>query len=397
MFFSSLFSVLTILLSLNKADGVYQSEDTVRVFATENNVTTLVHEQVYTGPQNVIFKYGDSEIGWVIAPEKYSQSVPCPKDFDRFWKREIAKMRKIPMEPSVKEIFVEGRDNVNFVCYELTLRCVDDTPVRGYVAMPRDARRKSLPIVTFFHAAGVTGGWCRSNPSQTMDMAAWGDGAICIDINAFGMLNDQSEQYYKTLSETALKDYSTKPSESRESYFFKNMYLRAIRALDYACSLKEWDGKRVLAYGQSQGGAQCIALAGLDKRVTAVVGIVPAGFNSAGSYAQDGEDSWPFIYKQYADKEKGAEIISYFDGCNFLKRTKAKIWIEVGLMDQTCLPSAIWSGINICPSKDITVKSSPYRFHDEPKPRYHKQWRESIADKRMQWVNDYLRSGYKSK
>lgn len=397
MFFLSLISVLTVLLSLNKADGVYQSGDTVRVFATENNETTLVHEQVYKGPQNIIFKYGDSEIGWVLEPEAYRQGVPCPKDFDRFWKREIASMRKIPMEPSVKEIFVEGKDNVNYVCYELTLQCTDNTPVRGYVAMPRNAAQRSLPIVVFFHAAGVTGAWCRSNPAQTMDMAAWGNGAICIDINAFGMLNDQQDAYYRTLSETTLKDYSILPSEDRESYFFKNMYLRAVRALDYACSMKEWDGKKVLVYGQSQGGAQCIALAGLDKRVTAVVGIVPAGFNSAGSYAQGGEDSWPYIYRNFSDRKKGAEIMSYFDGCNFLKRTKAKIWIEIGLMDQTCRPSAIWSGINVCPSKDITIKSSPYRFHDEPKDRYWQGWHDSIAVPRSEWVNEYLRSDYNSK
>ena len=42
MFLSTLLSAL-VLLSLNKADGVYQSGDTVRVFATENDVTTLVH------------------------------------------------------------------------------------------------------------------------------------------------------------------------------------------------------------------------------------------------------------------------------------------------------------------------------------------------------------------
>ncbi len=391
MLLLSLFSALTVILSLNKADGVYHSGDTVRVFATENNITELVHEKVYDSAQNIKFSYKDTEIGWVVKPEDYSQSVPCPKDFDKFWRSEIAAMRKIPMNPELKEIHVEGRDNEHFVCYELTLQCVDDTPVRGYLSLPRDAKKKSLPIVIFFHAAGVTGAWCRSNPAQAMDMAAWGDGAICVDINAFGMLNDQGEQYYKTLSETTLKDYSTRPYESKETYLFKDMYLRAVRALDFTCSLKEWDQKRVLAYGQSQGGAQSIALAGLDKRVSAVVGIVPAGFNSAGSYAEGGEDSWPFIFRSYTDKEKGAQIMSYFDGCNFLRRTKAKIWIEIGLMDTTCLPSAIYSGINICRSKDITVKPSPYRYHDEPKPRYWKEWKETISDERFKWVNEYLK------
>lgn len=380
-----------VLLSLNHPDGVYQSGDTVRVFATENAVTTLVHEQVYEGPQNVIFKYADTEIGWVVAPELYRQGIPCPKDFDKFWNKEKAAMRKIPMEAEIKEIEVPGRDNENFVCYEMTLQCVDDTPVRGYIAMPRNAAKKSLPIVVFMHAAGVSGHWCRSNPAQTMDMAHWGNGAICVDFNAFGMYNDREQQYYLDLENGELKDYSRRPSDSPETFFFKNMYLRAVRALDYTCSLPQWDGKRVLAYGQSQGGAQAFALAGLDKRVSAVVGIVPAWCNSAGSVTPAGEDSWPFVFKEFATSELGISVMKYFDGCNFLARSKAKFWVEIGLMDRTCLPSAIYSALNVCKSKDITVRPSPYRYHDEPKERYWQDWHNTIYKERREWINDYLK------
>ena len=77
-------------------------------------------------------------------------------------------MRAIPMNPTLKEIHVEGKDNEKFVCYEMTVDCVDNTPVRGYIAMPRGAKKKSLPIVVYMHAAGVSGAWCRSVPSQTM-------------------------------------------------------------------------------------------------------------------------------------------------------------------------------------------------------------------------------------
>lgn len=390
MFLSTLLSAL-VLLSLNKADGVYQSGDTVRVFATENDVTTLVHEKVYEGPQTVKFEYADTEIGWVVEPQAFKQAIPCPKDFDKFWNKQKKQMRAIPMNPTLKEIHVEGKDNEKFVCYEMTIDCVDNTPVRGYLAMPRDAKKKSLPIVVYMHAAGVSGAWCRSVPSQTMDMAAWGNGAICVDFNAFGMFNDREQQYYIDLENGELKDYSRRPSDSPETFFFKNMYLRAVRALDFACTLKEWDGKKVLAYGQSQGGAQAFALAGLDKRVSAVVGIVPAWCNSAGSITPAGEDSWPFVFKQFATSEQGISVMKYFDGCNFLARSKAKFWVEIGLMDRTCLPSAIYAGLNVCPSKDITVKTSPYRYHDEPKPRYWKEWSQTIGKGRYDWINEYLK------
>ena len=82
MFLSTLLSAL-VLLSLNKADGVYQSGDTVRVFATENDVTTLVHEKVYEGPQTVKFEYADTEIGWVVEPQAFKQAISWTKDLDK--------------------------------------------------------------------------------------------------------------------------------------------------------------------------------------------------------------------------------------------------------------------------------------------------------------------------
>ena len=49
-----------------------------------------------------------------------------------------------------------------------------------------------------------------------------------------------------------------------------------MRTLDFLTSQPEWDGKRILVLGESQGGGQSLAAAGLDHRVSAVVATVPA-------------------------------------------------------------------------------------------------------------------------
>lgn len=377
-----------ILLSLNTSDGIYHTGDTVKVFADNGHEISLVHERICgEGPDNVRFDYEDTCIGWVVNPEQFSQGLPCPKDFMKFWKSELRKMRRLPMNPVLREVEVKGEDAKDYICYEITLDCVDDTPVRGYMAMPRAAARKSLPIVVFMHAAGVAGNWCRSHADEAVRMAKWGNGAIAVDFNAFGMLNDQPQSYYDELENGPLKGYSTRGSKDRESFFFKNMYLRTVRAVDFAVKQPQWDGKRILAYGQSQGGAQAFALAGLDKRITAVVGIVPGGCNlSKGRYA-----SWPFVEGSFESEELAHSILPYFDCCNFWKQTKAKIWVEIGLMDATCRPEAIWSAINVCPSKDITIVPSPWRYHNEPDKRYHRAWWDNIATKRYEFVNEYLK------
>ena len=75
-------------------------------------------------------------------------------------------------------------------------------------------------------------------------------------------------------------------------------------------------------------------------------------------------------------------------------------------MDQTCRPSAIFSALNANSASrkggccgegssglygpEVTVLCSPWRYHDEPKPRYWEHWRDTIYTARMQWINDYL-------
>lgn len=383
--------VLTIgltLLRLNNPDGVYASGDTVRIYACRDSVETLVHEKVYDGPQRIIYQYEDTSIGFVVDTDGFEAAYPCPRDFDRYWRREIRAMRKIPAAPVLKAAAVKDE---GIECSSIELACVDGTPVRGFIAMPKDAARKSLPIVVFAHAAGVAGQWCRAYAEETAQMARWGGGAIVININAFGMLNDQPQSYYDELENGIYKDYSRRSYPSRESYIFRGMFLRLVRALDYACSLDQWDGRRVMTYGQSQGGCQALALAGLDKRVSCVVGIVPGGCALTGYKALTQPQSWPWIYNAYEDKDLALSILPYFDCINLSARTDAEMWIEIGLQDQTCMPEAIWSAINANSRSVKHIVPSPYRYHDEPSPRYWQQWWDTVHKDRMAFVNEYLK------
>ena len=66
----------TILLSLSHPDGIYQVGDTVKVYASLGDKTELVHSEVACeGPENRIFDYEDTQIGWVVAPQDYVQGA----------------------------------------------------------------------------------------------------------------------------------------------------------------------------------------------------------------------------------------------------------------------------------------------------------------------------------
>ena len=40
----------------------------------------------------------------------------------------------------------------------------------------------------------------------------------------------------------------------RRTYYFRSVYLRIVRGLDYLSSRDDWDGKTLLLTGRSQGG-----------------------------------------------------------------------------------------------------------------------------------------------
>ena len=140
---------------------------------------------------------------------------------------------------------------------------------------------------------------------------------------------------------------------------------------------------------KSQGGAQAAALAGLDKRVTAVNLRVPAFIDVAG-LLHDRKGGWP---GKYAEKpQKYAKILPYYDGALLLAMSKAKMFVEAGLVDYICPPSCVAAGFNNAASKDKVLVFFPYRPHHEDRmpDEIRHRWREEIKVPRDQFREDYL-------
>ena len=187
------------------------------------------------------------------------------------------------------------------------------------------------------------------------------------------------------------------------------MILRAIRALDYITTDPVWDGKTIILLGESQGGAQAVALAGLDDRVTDVVINVPAMIGNGG-YLLGRNDAWPWPMEYngvvtptssmldvdtgiLTDKNarRAKKVAPYFDGASLMKGSKARFLVEIGLVDTTCPPSEVFSGLNGV-AGEVQVISSPYRNHwsaNIPEP-YKAWWDENIHNYRQEYIKKLL-------
>lgn len=352
--------------------------------------TLLVFNRSFQKPTSVILEVilanKSISTGIIVDPENFEPGTSRPKDFDKFWKKEKKALRKLPLE--VKNIPVNDIEP-GYLCSDIEINCTGPKPARGYFAKPLAAKPKSLPIVLFVRAAGVKGDWCQSKPKDALNYAKMGKGTLAFDLNAHGMLNGQPQEYYDELEKEELKTYWEIGVESRNKYYFRGMYLRLIRTLDFLCSQPEWDGKRIIVIGESQGGGQTLAAAGIDERVTAVVATVPAMCDFGGDLIGR-KGGWPQPFSYTKDMKKMIKTIPYFDVAHLLKNSKATIVAEIGFIDTTCPSVSIYAAINQSKGEKI-VYGVPYRGHHLNQKEYQKIWEETVYKPKMKFIEEFLK------
>lgn len=273
-------------------------------------------------------------------PLALKPSMPVPDDFDAFWDAQKAALAKIPLKSTLTPVTSSAK---NSDVFDLQIECVGQ-PVSGYFGRPKSAKPKSLPAILFVHGAGVR--------SSSMGGTSWAEregGMLALDINAHGLPNGKPKEFYDALAAGELKDYRTRGNADREQCYFKGMFLRLIRAIDFLTAQPEWDGKTLIVYGSSQGGFQAFAAAGLDPRVSFFCAGVPAGCDHTGSMANR-ISGWPKLVALDAEGKPDAAALQtarYFDCVNFATRAKCRgAVVTVGFIDTTCPPTSVYAAYN---------------------------------------------------
>lgn len=276
-------------------------------------------------------------------------SLPVPDDFEAFWAAKKKELAAIPYNAKLTSVPPSAnRDGVETFDFQ-----VDSigAPSTGYYARPIGAAPKSLPALLFVPGAGVR--------SANLDgVAGWAKaGMIVADMNAHGIPNGETKEFYGGLDSGELKDYRTRGRESRDTYYFMGVYFRVLQALEFLTRQPEWDGKTLVIAGVSQGGGLALAGAGLDPRVTYMVSFVPGLSDHSGGVANR-VAGWPKVVPKGAEGKPDPAVIEamrYYDSANFATLIKAPSHVEVGFLDVTCPPTAGYVAYNNIPGKKEIV------------------------------------------
>jgi cephalosporin-C deacetylase-like acetyl esterase len=276
-----------------------------------------------------------------VDPLEIKPSLPVPDDFDAFWKKRKEQLAAEPMRPKQAPTTAPA-DKVE--SFDVEINCPgSERPVRGYFAKPVNAKPGSLPIIITTHGAGV---------GSSQLQAAIGNSqrynVLALDMNAHGIENGQPAEFYTALQKGELAGYHKSNPNDPDKIYFNGMFIRLMRAMEFMTAQPEWDGRTLIVSGSSQGAGQAIAAAGLDPRVTLVIGNVPAICDHTGSLVGR-TNGWPnFLAKQGKDEAdpKVVSTVRYFDAMNFGTRAKAEAVFLVGFIDGVTPPTSIYAMYN---------------------------------------------------
>jgi cephalosporin-C deacetylase-like acetyl esterase len=299
-------------------------------------------------------------------PEQIKTFTPMPQDFDKFWQKALKEARKVDLQPEYYDV-PDATDD-KFVTKLVRLHVGKDKWIYGYLTTPLANRRggggeASLPVVLCPPGAGSQ----RIYPSDYFPK----EGCIYLKIEIHD--NDQRlpDAEYNEMRTKKCDGYMRRAMESKDTYYYKDVYVGCARAVDFLCSLPEWDGKNVIVTGGSQGGALTIVTAALNEKVTMCAPFYPALCDLTG-FLHQRAGGWPKFFSGFfkdgvvdIPREQAVETLQYFDVVNFARILKVPTFMSWGYNDDTCSPTSVWAAWNEIQAPkqcDITPSSGHWRF-----------------------------------
>ena len=266
-----------------------------------------------------------------------------PADFMAFWTRATGNLAAIPLDARNKTP-METFHRAQIDAYNLTSACLPaDYDPQGHKVEEVESCKISFagPRVPGAPDGGRVYAWLAKpkgpGPFPAMLVlpgAGFGarprpleharHGYLAIDIQVHGQ--DVDLPKYKSLPGY----YDRFRFEPVEAYYFYNVHLRVVQAVNYLVSRPDVNARRIVAVGGSQGGRLSIVIAGLDHRIAAAVPCIAHSSNQpymqwvarCNGLKSDGMD---LPGKPPAATDAEGRCLAYYDPMNFVPEIRCPI------------------------------------------------------------------------
>ncbi len=289
----------------------------------------------------------------------YHSGQNDPADFDEFWASTLLESRAFDLGVTLTPVET-GLSTIDV--WDVSFAGYGGQPVRAWLRVPAGA---SGPLPAVVQFVGYGGG--RGNAVESLFWSAAGFAHFHMDTRGQGSAWTTGDTPDAFGSGPQGAGFMTRGIESRESYYYRRVFVDAVRAIEAVRSLAVVDASRVGVVGASQGGGISLAAAGLVPDLAAVAAFVPflCDFPRATVITDDDpyKEIGRYLSVHRSSSMRVHDTLSYFDGVNFAKRAASPAVFTTALMDPICPPSTVFGAYNnYAGPKGITVWQ--YNAHD---------------------------------
>lgn len=247
-----------------------------------------------------------------------------PADYDEFWSSCMDQLSKVPPKAKVEKVVIPD-DKAD--CYSLRIDCAGPRPVTGYMTVPKRVGDRKFPL---------TVGYCGASHNNLNPPSRGSHDSIHIDITVPGFDLGRDDAYLKEFFKTIClsgNEYGFSPEQlkDRDDCYWKWVILRAVRVLQWATALPEWNGKDLSLSAGSQGAWQALHAAALFYKVTDVTADIAWGCDWTGQAEIANR-----LRSTYRPK-CWFPAMAYFDPVFAARRIKCPVSL-VARMGDTCSP-----------------------------------------------------------
>jgi cephalosporin-C deacetylase len=341
--------------------------------------------------------------GWKADQMAIAESRPA--DFKAFWAAAKAKLAKIPLDAKEGALQTFGPKEIND--YNVTSACLppdydpaghrcetvesckvdvagpDGGRVYGWLAKPEG--KGPFPAMLVLPGAGFA---ARPRPLEHAR-----HGYVAMDIQIHGQDVDLKEYPKKS------GYYDNHVFEPTSAFYYYNVHLRCLQAVNYLLSRPDVDPKRLVVVGGSQGGRLSIVVAGLDARVAAAVPAIANSPNQphwrwvrrCNGFAKPGDPKpdptiplsdgmdvagAPPVFNEPADR-----CMAYYDPMNYAPDAKCPAMFNAGLVDPVSPPYSVFPAFKCWGGKDKTMVALDGLGHD---------WSAEFDRRAWKWLEERL-------
>ncbi|MCP4137749.1 MAG: hypothetical protein GY754_42690 [bacterium] len=268
--------------------------------------------------------------------DKYFLQLP-PFDrednFDSFWLKSIAELKKIPIEPVLNKN--RKKTSSKFVVFNVSFRGFMKSQVTGELLVPK--KQKKPKVIIDIHDYNSRSGYSQQILNETTAY-------LFLTLRGHDILPKEED------IEAGSPGYLIENIYDLDTYYAKAVFLDVLRAIDMLRLVQELNCGSIGVIGKGFGAAAAIFAASFSDRITALVLDTPSFCHLSVSQNISTSDAAneinEFIAAKRGKKKQIKTNLSYFDALNFGDKIRIPVLATVGFKDTLAPPECIFGLFN---------------------------------------------------